>query len=108
MRRLSVHLTREQGVEGRSESIEIRSRIALFQAVLLWGSIAWRTLGTGITCLPSSELTGDAEVNQDNTPFWRTHDVGGFHIAIDNRRVPAMQVFKNLTYLDTDVEHLFE
>src|SRR5437899_459940 len=82
------HLTCQKSVNGCSESIEIRSCVGLSQ-VLLWRGIAPRTQGIGITCLPGFEVTGDAEVNQDNTPFRRTHNIGRFQVTKDNRGGPG-------------------
>src|SRR6266853_6925748 len=95
-------------MEGGTKAVNISAGSCLRFAILLWRGIARRTKCHRISRLPWLEVTSNTEVDQVDLPIRSQHDVRGFEIAEDDRRLARMQIVKHCAELNAHIKHFFD
>src|SRR5216684_1973778 len=85
----------EQLVEHHTKAIDIGTRCCLCPAILLWGGIAGRAEGDGISGLPWLEIASYAKVNQRHTSIRRKHHICRFEVTKNDGWLARVQIFKH-------------
>jgi hypothetical protein len=96
-----------EGVEQRrAQRVDVAVRPGLALAMLLRRGVAGRAQRLGIRRLVLLERPGDPKVNQFNAVAGCEDDVAGREVAVDDRRVLAVQVAQHVAELIGQVQHL--
>src|SRR5439155_1430166 len=93
-------------MEGRAERIEIGSRVGLRAAVLLRRRIARAAVEQRILRGAFLESPRDPEVDQLDRAVRLDHDVGGLHVAEDDRRLLAVEIVEHVRELHSPVQRV--